>query len=439
MQPKGGYTLLYFVKSKNDTKCKNFVDLLCSYVNTFILLYFLRFQEGGATAPLAPPKSATAMVCSLPSMPAGSDEIAHDTSETPGVQCNEVPSDSETLAMHPAVSSGDFDRVVQLKTERDLTDSEKLFLLNHHFLPGASYRFPIHTFGRQSRRFQSIWLAKYNGLVYSQVADGGYCKYCVLFAQCEASFSAFGTLVNRPLTNFKKASNILNNHFGCKGRKSHQIAVKKAKAFCDVMTNQVKSIDQQLNSQHAQIAALNREKLRSIAATIIFCGKQAISLRGHRDDWPALLERDDDAHNTGNFHALLQFRVDAGDQVLKEHLKTAQQNAMYTSKTIQNQMMVICGELLRNKILTDVKVTQFFSVIADEGTDVANNEQLSISLRYLNDDGPQERFLGFHKCQTGVSGEAIAGDILEQLANWQLDPRFLRGQAYDGAGAMAVG
>ena len=59
MQPNGGYTLLYFVKSKNDTKCKNFVNLLCSYVNTFVLLYFLRFQEGGATAPLAPPKSAT--------------------------------------------------------------------------------------------------------------------------------------------------------------------------------------------------------------------------------------------------------------------------------------------------------------------------------------------------------------------------------------------
>ena len=46
--------LLYFVKSKNDTKCKNF-DLLCSYVNTFILLYFLRFQEGGLQPPLNPP------------------------------------------------------------------------------------------------------------------------------------------------------------------------------------------------------------------------------------------------------------------------------------------------------------------------------------------------------------------------------------------------
>ena len=44
--------LLYFVKSKNGTKCKN---LLCFYVNTFILLYFLRFQEGGAIAPIATP------------------------------------------------------------------------------------------------------------------------------------------------------------------------------------------------------------------------------------------------------------------------------------------------------------------------------------------------------------------------------------------------
>ena len=51
----GGCRLLYFVKSKNGTKCKNFAVLLCFYVNTFILLYFLRWQKGGATAPLATP------------------------------------------------------------------------------------------------------------------------------------------------------------------------------------------------------------------------------------------------------------------------------------------------------------------------------------------------------------------------------------------------
>ena len=47
--------LLYFVKRKNGTKCKYCVGLVCFYVNTFILLYFLRWQEGGATAPLTTP------------------------------------------------------------------------------------------------------------------------------------------------------------------------------------------------------------------------------------------------------------------------------------------------------------------------------------------------------------------------------------------------
>ena len=51
----GGCRLLYSVKYKNSTKCKNFAVLLCFYVNAFILLYFLRWQEGGATAPLATP------------------------------------------------------------------------------------------------------------------------------------------------------------------------------------------------------------------------------------------------------------------------------------------------------------------------------------------------------------------------------------------------
>ena len=41
--------------------------------------------------------------------------------------------------------------------------------------------------------------------------------------------------------------------------------------------------------------------------------------------------------NRGNFQALLRFRVDAGDQVLKEHLEPACLNATYTSKEIQNQ------------------------------------------------------------------------------------------------------
>ena len=41
---------------------------------------------------------------------------------------------------------------------------------------------------------------------------------------------------------------------------------------------------------------------------MIFCGHQAIALRGHRDDW-SMNEDDPADRRSGNFHALLQFRI----------------------------------------------------------------------------------------------------------------------------------
>ena len=59
---------------------------------------------------------------------------------------------------------------------------------------------------------------------------------------------------------------------------------------------------------------------------------------------------------------------------------------------------------------------RFFSIIANEAPDSANDEQLSISLRFVNEETqmPEERFLAFSECVTGVTGEAIAECILEQ-------------------------
>jgi len=57
--------------------------------------------------------------------------------------------------LDPAVSCGDFHRVVNYKNSRqkELTDHEKHYLLNHHFIPSATYKFPSHTFGKQKGHF----------------------------------------------------------------------------------------------------------------------------------------------------------------------------------------------------------------------------------------------------------------------------------------------
>ena len=46
---------------------------------------------------------------------------------------------------------------------------------------------------------------------------------------------------------------------------------------------------------------------------------------------------------SGNFQALFEFRIDSGDQTLQRHLKTAPRNAIYISKTIQNEMITTVG------------------------------------------------------------------------------------------------
>ena len=100
---------------------------------------------------------------------------------------------------------------------------------------------------------------------------------------------------------------------------------------------------------------------------------------------------------------LLHFRVQSGDKVLSEHLKLAGDNATYTSTTIQNELTEICGDIIRDKILAKVRQARYF-VIADEATDISNNEQLSISIRYI-DDGKSSKanevFVAFHECVTG--------------------------------------
>jgi len=78
-------------------------------------------------------------------------------------------------------------------------------------------------------------------------------------------------------------------------------------------------------------------------------------------------------------------------------------------------MIEICGDIIRNKILVLIHQAGIYSVIADEATDRSNKEQLSITIRFVNDNKPVEKFLGFQECASGVSGEALADSILEKL------------------------
>ena len=87
----------------------------------------------------------------------------------------------------------------------------------------------------------------------------------------------------------------------------------------------------------------NRQILSSIVKAVLFCARQNIALRGHRDDACHLQCRE---NNSGNFQNLLDLMENCGDDVLKEYFKNAPRNATYRSKTTQNNISTKVPNLL---------------------------------------------------------------------------------------------
>ena len=278
-------------------------------------------------------------------------------------------------AKRQALSTSEYGEVASFVGSRFLSADCKYNLLVNHFKPGADYSFPKSTSGCA---FQYRWLVQFPWLAYSKQENGGFCLPCVLFASSGYHGSDPGVLVSRPLTAFAKALELFCKHAD-KGY--HKEAVIGSEEFLKVMTNQQPDIRNRLSQAMADRVASNRQKLASIFKTIAFCGRQNIALRGHHDNATDIERDPSDTENHRNFQALLNFRVDAGDTVLGEHLATASRNATYTSSVIQNQVIDVLADQVRQKIIGNVQVAKWFSVIADEVTDVSNKEQLSLVLR----------------------------------------------------------
>ena len=96
--------------------------------------------------------------------------------------------------------------------------------------------------------------------------------------------------------------------------------------FLHVMNNEQQPINHQLVSVLARQVQHNRDFLKSVIKTIVFCGKQNLALRGHCDNQQHLQE----AGNHENFQALLDFRVEAGDKALQTHWEKAPRKPRYT-------------------------------------------------------------------------------------------------------------
>ena len=91
-------------------------------------------------------------------------------------------------------------------------------------------------------------------------------------------------------------------------------AVVRSMSLCESLEHPESSLPYIISSLNQELYDKNFSIVKSIVKAIIFCGKQNVPLRGHRDDSTSTTV------NKGNFLALLHLMAET-DTVLKDHLE----------------------------------------------------------------------------------------------------------------------
>lgn len=319
-----------------------------------------------------------------------------------------------------------------------LQDEEKVKLVDSFWKPSFTYKFPVlEKFQKRNLKFQFSWFTAHPWLVYSEKEEGAFCKYCVLFAKHGAGVNSqeLGSLVKKKFTNWVKAKEVFKNHAETD---YHNACITDFKNLKRTLENRSLQVINQIDTARSEAILRNRHNLKPIIETVILCGRQELALRGHRDSGNIDTNSVCTEKNEGNFRALLRYRSQ-GDRELKDMLDGSGK-IKYLSPLLQNEIISSCNNVIKGKLVEEINNAIYFSVLADETSDISNMEQISICIRYVSvEEGHhivKEQFLQFVPT-TEYTGKALANKILESLESYGLNLKGLRGQGYDGAAAMS--
>ncbi|CAH2330006.1 Hypothetical predicted protein [Pelobates cultripes] len=228
-----------------------------------------------------------------------------------------------------------------------------------------------------------------------------------------------GAFITTPFTKYKDLHESARNHISTSW---HKNAHADANQFLENRKKPETSIVCQIDSAVKRHVEENRIKLFPILSTIIFYGNHDIALCGKKS-------------TSGNVQSLYQFRIEAGDVVLKNHLENAPINTRYTSVRVENELIALCEETLREDLVNLVNRSNGFSVIADESADISGKEQMSIGVRFVDTSSTvgviKEEFLGFATLKE-MNATSIANMIMDSCSKFGLNLEKLHGQGYDG-------
>ncbi|KAL5234734.1 hypothetical protein ACI65C_002144 [Semiaphis heraclei] len=191
---------------------------------------------------------------------------------------------SESLASHTQQRLYD---IANFVVDHALKPSEIANCLKFAWRPSPDYAFPQKIEGsgknQRNRKFKYNYLELYPWLAYSEIKNGAFCKWCILFAFSGGGIGKqkLGKLVTQPMVKYKDAMADLLEH---SKKDYHILSGKRVHDFLAYYESGGKiGIDVVLSDHMSQIVEHNRKRLIPIIKTILFCAQNNLALRGHRE------------------------------------------------------------------------------------------------------------------------------------------------------------
>ncbi|XP_049796005.1 uncharacterized protein LOC126212619 [Schistocerca nitens] len=235
-------------------------------------------------------------------------------------------------------------------------------------------------------------------------------------SDCEARPSVSGavfltkwkkTFMETGFSNWKKRVEKLNAHEALGYHREAVLKFKSLKSNVNVFS--------QISKEKLTQMKENRACLLKIISSLRYLAVQRVAIPGRTDE-------------TSNFDNLLRLRCEDNQLLL---IWLQRETYKWTSHDVQNEILGILSHKLPRKLLEDIKSAEYLAIIADETTDMANKEQFSICIRFVDVSLEiEEYFLGLYSIQSNTA-KALFDIIINILRRFDLPTSNCRGQCFD--------
>jgi hypothetical protein len=138
--------------------------------------------------------------------------------------------------------------------------------------------FPRRKICEKQRSFQSSWYKVYPWIEYSIQLDAIFCFFCRHFTSSISREKHQDVLIATGYNNWKNISGMAKKHNSVD---SYKTSLAKYQGY--ISSKSIGAVTTQMNSHVEENINKNREVLKSVICSVLYCARQDIGLRGHNN------------------------------------------------------------------------------------------------------------------------------------------------------------